>query len=130
MRLAEILHVLVGRVLSQRQPVRRFPLADTASPSVTSLVEIVVDEDLTAEAAARLHDRLDDALRLRPAQLVVDLSGCGYADALAIDVLLNAHRKAYQLGARLTLRSPSARFQRLLHLARVHQVFHMVTVAS
>jgi anti-anti-sigma factor len=104
------------------------PLADI--PSVTSLVEIVVDEDLTAEAAARLHDRLDDALRLRPAQLVVDLSRCGYADALAIDVLLNAHRRAYQLGARLTLRGPSARVERLLHLARVHQVFHVVTLTA
>ena len=99
-------------------------------PSLTSLVEIVVDEDLTTEAAARLNSRLVDALRLRPAQLVVDLSGCGYADALAIDVLLNAHRRAYQNGGRLTLRSPSPRVERLLQLARVHQVFHMVTMAG
>ena len=100
------------------------------SPSVTSLVEIVVEEDLTAEAAARLHGRLVDALRLRPAQLVVDLSGCDYADALAIDVLLNAHRRAYQLGGRLTLRSPSPRVQRLLQLARVNRVFHVVSLAN
>jgi len=100
------------------------------SPSVTSLVEIVVDEDLTAEAAARLHSRLADALRMRPAQLVVDLSGCGYADALAIDVLLNAHRQAYQHGGRLTLRGLSPRVERLLHLARVHQVFHVVALAG
>lgn len=104
-------------------------MTETA-PSVTSLVEIVVDEDLTAEAAARLHSRLADALRLRPAQLVVDLSRCGYADALAIDVLLNAHRLAYQHGGRLTLRCPSARVQRLLHLARVDQVFHVVSLAG
>jgi Anti-anti-sigma regulatory factor (antagonist of anti-sigma factor) len=110
-------------------------LTETAPPtpresSVTALVEIVVDEDLTAEAAARLSSRLADALRMRPAQLVVDLSRCGYADALAIDVLLNAHRRAYQLGGRLTLRCPSPRVQRLLHLARVHQVFHVVSLAS
>jgi anti-anti-sigma factor len=95
---------------------------------VTSLVEIVVEEDLTAEAANRLHSRLADALRMSPAQLVVDLRGCGYADALAIDVLLNAHRQAYQAGARLTLRGPSPRVQRLLRLARVHQVFHVVAM--
>jgi anti-anti-sigma factor len=105
-------------------------LADPAASPITPLVEIVVEEDLTAEAAARLHGRLDDALRLRPAQLVVDLSRCGYADAFAIDVLLNAHRRTYQLGGRLTLRSPSPRVERLLHLARVHQVFHLVTLAS
>jgi anti-anti-sigma factor len=104
-------------------------LTETA-PSVTSLVEIVVDEDLTAEAAARLNSRIADALRLRPAQLVVDLSRCGYADALAIDVLLNAHRSTYQNGGRLTLRCPSPRVQRLLHLARVHQVFHVVSLAG
>jgi anti-anti-sigma factor len=102
----------------------------TQEPSATALVEIVVDEDLTAEAAARLSSRLADALRLRPAQLVVDLSRCGYADALAIDVLLNAHRQAYQLGGRLTLRCPSPRVQRLLHVARVHQVFHVVSPAD
>lgn len=110
-------------------------MTETAShgdhlPSVTSLVEIVVDEDLTAEAAARLNSRLADALRMRPAQLVVDLSRCGYADALAIDVLLNAHRRAYQIGGRLTLRCPSPRVQRLLHVARVHQVFHVVSMAT
>jgi anti-anti-sigma factor len=102
----------------------------SVAPSVTSLVEIVVDEDLTAEAADRLHGRLADALRLRPAQLVVDLSRCGYADALAIDVLLNAHRQAYQLGGRLTLRGPSQRVDRLLRLARVRQVFHVVALAG
>jgi anti-anti-sigma factor len=97
---------------------------------VTSLVEIVVEEDLTAEAADRLHSRLADALRMRPAQLVVDLSQCGYADALAIDVLLNAHRQAYQTGGRLTLRGPSQRVERMLRLARVHQVFHVVALAG
>ncbi len=110
-------------------------MTDIAPPterpaSVTPFVEIVVDEDLTAEAAGRLNSRLADALRLRPAQLVVDLSCCGYADALAINILLNAHRRAYQLGGRLTLRSPSPRVQRLLHLARVHQVFHVVSMAK
>ena len=105
-------------------------LSTERESSVTSLVEIVVDEDLSAEAAARLHSRLADALRLRPAQLVVDLSRCGYADALAIDVLLNAHRQAFQLGGRLTLRCPSPRVQRLLHVARVHQVFHVVSLAG
>jgi anti-anti-sigma factor len=106
------------------------PLPDTGEPSVTSLVEIVVDEDLTAEAAARLNGRLADALRLRPAHLVVDLSRCGYADALAIDVLLNAHRRTWQFGGRLTLRSPSPRVQRMLQLARVHNVFHVVCVTG
>lgn len=98
--------------------------------STTALVEVIVEEDLTAEAAHRLDGRLFDALQLRPAQLIVDLALCGYADARAIDVLLNAHRRAWRHGGRLTLRSPSPRFQRLLQLARLEQVFHIVNPIS
>jgi anti-anti-sigma factor len=110
-------------------------LTDTAPPGgppalTPVVVELVVDEDLTTEAAGRLNTHLLDALRMRPAQLVVDLSRCEYAEALAIDVLLKAHRRAYQYGGRLTLRSPSPRVLRLLRLARVHEVFHMVAVTS
>jgi anti-anti-sigma factor len=95
------------------------------TPAGTPLVEIVVDEDLTRQAAVRLNMLLTDALDLRPAQLVVDLAACTYADALAVDVLLTAHRRAWSMGGRLTLRSPSPRIRRLLRLARVDQVFHV-----
>ena len=94
----------------------------------TPLVEIIVNEDLTASAATKLQTLLSDALDLRPAQLVVDLSGCSYADALAVDVLLDAHRTAWRAGGRLTLRAPTPRVQRLLQLAHVDQVFN-VTLA-
>lgn len=100
------------------------------SASPTALVEIIVDEDLTANAVTRLHMLLGDALEMRPAQLVVDLANCTYADARAVDVLLNAHRRAWHLGGRLTLRAPSERVQRLLRLARVDQVFHMTLVPA
>ena len=96
----------------------------------TPLVEIVVDEDLTRQAAVRLNMLLTDALDLRPAQLVVDLAACTYADALAVDVLLAAHRRAWSIGGRLTLRSPSPRVQRLLRLARVDQVFNVIPPAA
>jgi anti-anti-sigma factor len=105
--------------------------AASAEPApVTSLVEIIVDEELTAEAVRRLDGKLGDALRLHPTHLVVDLTRCGYADAMAIDVLLHAHRRIWQVGGRLTLRGPSPRVQRMLELARVQQVFHVVPVAS
>jgi anti-anti-sigma factor len=90
--------------------------------SQTPLVEIVVDEDLTAQAAGRLRLLLSDALDLRPAQLVVDLGGCSYADAVAVKVLLTAHRWVWSMGGRLTLRAPTPRVQRLLRLARLDHV--------
>ena len=85
-------------------------LARYRSQTATApLVEIVVTEELTAPAAARLHALLFDALALRPTHLVVDLSACPVAGALAVDILLNAHRRAYQLGTHLVLRAPSRR---------------------
>jgi anti-anti-sigma factor len=95
----------------------------------TPLVEIVVGEDLTATATTKLDRLLNDALDLRPDHLIVDLAGCSYADALAVDVLLNAHRRIWDLGGRLTLRSPTPRLQRLLQLAHVDQVFHVTPAA-
>jgi anti-anti-sigma factor len=97
--------------------------------AATPLVEIVVGEDLTASAATRLDALLNDALALRPAQLVVDLARCSYADAHALDVLLNAHRKAWHMGGRLTLRAPTPRVQRLLQLSHVDQVFNVTPAA-
>jgi anti-anti-sigma factor len=93
--------------------------------TATPLVEIIVDEDLTSQAAVRLNLLLTDALDLRPAQLVVDLAGCAYADALAVDVLLTAHKRVWNMGGQLTLRSPSPRVRRLLQLAHVDHVFNV-----
>lgn len=101
-----------------------------AGQSGTPLVEIIVAEDLTATAAVRLGMLLRDAIEMRPAQLVVDLSGCGYADAIAVQILLDAHRRIWHIGGRLTLRAPSARMQRLLRLAHLDRVFHVTTAPS
>ena len=94
-------------------------------PATTPLVEIVVTEELTAPAAARLHTLLGDALALRPAELIVDLAGCPSADALALDILLNAHRRAFHLGTRLVLRAPTGRFVRVLELAHLGHAFEI-----
>jgi anti-anti-sigma factor len=98
------------------------------STTPTPLVEIVVDEDLSREAATRLHMLLTDALDMRPQQLVVDLTACRYADGLAVDVLLAAHRRAWATGSRLTLRAPSPRVLRLLQLTRTDRVFNVTAV--
>ena len=102
-------------------------LSSTAS---TPRVEIVVTEELTAPAAARLHGLLADALALHPAALVVDLAGCPRADALALDVLLDAHRRAFELGSHLILRAPTAKLRRTLGLAHLDRVFDIDTTPS
>jgi anti-anti-sigma factor len=94
------------------------------------LVEIVVTEELTAPAAARLHRLMGDALALRPTHLVVDLAACPRADALAVDVLLNAHRRAFHLGIQLVLRAPSEGLRRVLGLAHLENVFNISSSSS
>ena len=91
----------------------------------TPLVEIVVTERLSGQASTRLQGLLVDALELRPAELVVDLADCEAIDAVALDVLLDIHRRVWHLGGRLTLRAPSPRLEHLLALARVDHVFHV-----
>ena len=93
---------------------------------MTPLVEIVFGEDLNGRAVRRLSRLLDDAIALRPAQLVVDLSDCGYANVLALEVLLDAHRRTFHIGGRLTLRGLSPRMHRLLQLSQTDQVFHLI----
>ena len=104
------------------------PRSPTAA--TTPLVEIVVTENLMAPAAARLHALVSDALALRPEHLVIDLAQCGAADALAIDVLLAAHRRAWQLGCRLTLRAPSPKLMWIFQLSRVDHVFEISTMPA
>jgi anti-anti-sigma factor len=101
------------------------PARHRVSQATTPLVEIVVTEELTAPAAARLHALLVDALALRPLEVIVDLGSCPRADALAVDVLLNAHRRAIHLGSRVVLRAPSQRLRRVLHLGNLDHVFNI-----
>jgi anti-anti-sigma factor len=87
------------------------------------LVEVLVEYDLDISALPRLRDQLEDALRLRPDRLVLDLSRCGHVDAQAIVVLLDVHKQLYATGGRLVIRRASAAALRLLSLAGMRDVF-------
>ncbi|HEX5995810.1 MAG TPA: STAS domain-containing protein [Jiangellales bacterium] len=89
------------------------------------IVEVIVTDAVDMETASRLFIRLDEALQLRPVQLVVDLAACPHIDAAGIGMLLQVHRQAHQGDAQLILRSPSPRLRRNLALARVDHVLHV-----
>lgn len=91
-------------------------------PSTVPLVEVVVSEALDADTTPWLTARLAEALRLRPQQLVVDLSACPSIDAAGIAVLLETHRRIRREGGYLTLRGPSDRLRRNLRLAHTDHV--------
>ncbi len=87
-------------------------------------VEIIITEDVDLLAAGDLGARLDDALALHPDELVVDVASCPVMSAAAIGALVDAHRRLVRDGGVLTVRGPSARLQRLFHLAHVDRVLH------
>lgn len=102
-------------ILDRRSPVPEQPRLPR--------IEVCVNDELDISTLPRLRAQLDDALSLRPDQLLIDLSGCRYLDAQAIVVLLEAHRLAYRSGGRLVLRGANAAALRLLYLAGVGEVF-------
>ncbi|GAA0733050.1 STAS domain-containing protein [Dactylosporangium roseum] len=98
--------------------------SDTVRPAAPT-VEIIVTEELDAASVPRMSALLQDAMAMRPGRLLVDLAQCPFVDASAIGMLLDVHRQMWSEGGRLTLRGPSPRVRRTLHLARVDHVLHV-----
>ena len=98
-------------------------LHDFSTASATPLVELVVAEDLDDCSAARLRDRLEDALRMRPVRLVVDLSRCTAFDVTGLRVLLEMHCEVIRAGGQLVLRAPSDRVTQIVELTGLRGVF-------
>lgn len=91
------------------------------------VIELQVAEELDTAGLDRLTALLNDAVQLRPAQLVVDLTDCPFVDAAFIGLLLDTHRQIRRTGGLLSLRSPSARMRRNLQLAHAD---HVLTVTG
>ncbi|MCW2621794.1 MAG: Sulfate transporter/antisigma-factor antagonist [Frankiales bacterium] len=91
----------------------------------TPVIELFVDEELDIATLPRLRERLEDALSLQPARLVLDLRQCVFLDAQAMTVLLDIHRQAWRQGGLLTLRGCSPQCLRLLSLAGLLGVFDL-----
>ncbi|SCL22639.1 anti-anti-sigma factor [Micromonospora pallida] len=96
----------------------------------TDQAEITVTDPLDLAGVRRLGPVVDAVLARRPARLVIDMSACPHVDAAGIGLLLDTHRRMWRLGGLLTLRSPAPRIRRLLQVARVDQVFHVVSGPS
>ncbi|WDZ82628.1 STAS domain-containing protein [Micromonospora cathayae] len=97
---------------------------------VTELAEIVVTEPLDLTGVRELGTVIDSILALGPARLVIDVSACPHVDAAGIGLLLDTHRRMWRIGGRLALRNPTPRIRRLLQVARVDQVFHVLDAPS
>ncbi len=101
---------------------RRAP--DPMGPQV---VVVEVQGDLDAARVPRVRALLEDAVGVRPQQLVVDLSCCSFLDASGLTVLLDVHRRLARVGSVLTLRGCSPRVLKLLSLTGLQRVFDLET---
>lgn len=100
----------------------------TAAQAVP-LVEVQVKGDLDAQTAPEVNRLLEEALALRPEQIVVDLADCDTIDAAGILLLLDAHRRAVRDGGVVALRSPSQRARRALRLAKLDRIMQLLPYA-
>ncbi|MFC0531712.1 STAS domain-containing protein [Phytohabitans kaempferiae] len=101
-------------------------MSAVARPVAVPVVEVYLTDRLDLTCLAPVRAALDTAVRLRPDRLVVDVARCVGIDAAGIALLLDVHRQLLRAGACLTLRSPTPRLRRILRIARVEQVLHMV----
>ena len=92
-------------------------------------LEVVVTEPLNAACVPQLAATLAEALRVRPIQLVVDLSACPALDAAGIAVLLETHRRIRRDGGYLTVRAPAEHLRRNLRLAHTDRVLNVIPSA-
>lgn len=98
----------------------------TATAQAVPLVVVQVKGAFDAQAAPGVNRLLEEALVLRPQQLVIDLAECETIDAAGILLLLDAHRRAARDGGAVALRSPNESARRSLRLARVDRILQIL----
>jgi anti-sigma B factor antagonist len=76
-------------------------------------------------SAADLRLALHAAIAGGSGDLFLHLGDVVIGDSTGLGVLLEAHRRARREGRRLVLASITPRTARLLHMARLHHVFHL-----
>ena len=78
---------------------------------------------LTIPTANAMRRKLADALRLRPSELTIDLSGVTYIDSSGLATLVEAMRIAAQQGTRLVLAGVQGQPRYLFSATQFDQIF-------
>jgi anti-anti-sigma factor len=81
------------------------------------LLVVRVSEPLDATSVSAVGGVLDDAVAVRPAHLLVDLTECERLDAAGIAMLIDVHRRMRRDGGRMILRGLSPQLHRILAIA-------------
>jgi anti-sigma B factor antagonist len=79
--------------------------------------------EVTVHRRETLRRALDEAVRMRPSLLIVDLTGIGFCDSTVLNALLRTRIGARVGGFPLVLAGPPPQAMRLLRLTRTDAVF-------
>jgi anti-sigma B factor antagonist len=75
---------------------------------------VKVNGSICVSNAARLQEALIDALAASPRRLTVNVAAIGTVDAVGLDVLVGAHRRATAAGTRLHLEGADGQLANVL----------------
>lgn len=89
-------------------------------------VEVCIVGDLDAWSADQANRVMDEAMRLRPEVLVLDMARCRSLDVAGALLIVQAHQRMRYAGGTLSVRSASPQITMALRAADHHGVVQVV----
>ncbi|MGW4897589.1 STAS domain-containing protein [Kitasatospora sp. NPDC004240] len=99
-------------------PALRITTVATGSAAICRL-----EGEIDLDQRPKLEDALVQAVKDRPARLLVDLAGVGFCDSAGLNALLVTRADAETAGIRLILTAPPPQVRRLLEITGADEVF-------
>jgi anti-sigma B factor antagonist len=84
---------------------------------------VAIEGRVTIDSSPAMRSKLLDALKSKPAEMVVDLSRVTYIDTSGLATLVEASRIAHQQGARLVLTGIQGQIRYLFDVSHLDQLF-------
>jgi anti-anti-sigma factor len=113
----------LGRSLRPRGPIQ---LALTTRYETGATV-IGVAGELDVLTVSRLTTRLDDAIRRRQGDVVIDLSEAEFIDSMGLHALLNIQRRLFRHARTLTVICPPGAVRNAIELARLAEALGVIS---
>lgn len=113
----------LGGSLRPRGPIQ-LALTTRYEPDATV---VAVTGELDVLTAPRLASRLDDIVRRRQGDVVIDLTATGFIDSLGLHALLNVQRRLARRSRHITVVCGAGPVRNAIELARLTDAFGIVS---
>lgn len=91
----------------------------------TGVTVVTLEGELEVSEAPALRDLLGSLVAGPQSRILLDVLGVTFIDSSGIGVLVGAHRRAVEAGARLGIAGPSAGVRRVFELTRTDRVLNI-----